>query len=291
MGRDKALMALGHRRLVEIAADAAATAGAHHIFTVGGDESALTRLGYEWLPDRWPGEGPLGGIVTALTATTSDRVLVLACDHVAAEPAAIRAVIDALGVGEADVALPVVGGRDQTLHAAWHRRCLDHLAARFADGARSVHEGLTGLDVVRIGLGDDRWVADADTPAQLLAAHPKRYHRRSAEEIPVTVTEIDVDTLEELDPTEIQLIDVREADEFEEARVRGTIHIPLGTVPDAVEALDRTRTVYVICASGGRSMRAAEFLTDAGFEAVNVAGGTKGWIASGRPVDSGPATA
>jgi molybdopterin-guanine dinucleotide biosynthesis protein A/rhodanese-related sulfurtransferase len=291
MGRDKALMALGNRRLVEIAAGAAEAAGARDIVTVGGDEDALTGLGYGWVPDRWPGEGPLGGIVTALSATSSGLVVVLACDHVAAAPEAIVAVIDALGDSAADVALPVVEGRDQTLHAAWRRRCLAPLAERFAGGARSVHEGLADLDVIRVAIADERWVADADTPAQLLAAHPKRYHRASAEEIPVTVNEIDVDTLDELDPTEIQLIDVREADEFEEARVRGTVHVALGTVPDALESLDRSRTVYVICASGGRSMRAAEFLVDAGFDAVNVAGGTKGWIASGRPVDSGPATA
>lgn len=290
MGRDKALMTLGHRRLVEIAAEAAEIAGAHRIVTVGGDEAALTRLGYVWVPDRWPGEGPLGGIITALSAATSQRVVVLACDHVAAAPDAIVAVVDALD-DDTDVAMPFVGGRDQTMHAAWHRRCLDLLSARFADGARSVREGMAGLGLVRVAIADSRWVADADTPAELLAAHPRRYHRASAEEIPVTVNEIDVDALDELDPTEIQLIDVREADEYEEARVRGTVHVPLGSVPDAIETLDRNRTVYVICASGGRSLRAAEFLVDAGFDAVNIAGGTKGWIASGRPVDSGPATA
>lgn len=284
-------MALGDRRLVQIAADAAAAAGARRLVTVGGDEAALTRLGYQWVPDRWPGEGPLGGIVTALSETTGERVVVLACDHVATRPDAIVAVVDALAAHDADVALPIAGGRDQTLHAAWNRRCLGALMTRFGEGARSVHDGLAGLRVVRVTMDDDRWVADADTPAELLAAHPKRYHLRSAEEIPVTVNEIDVDTLDELDPTEIQLIDVREADEFEEARVHGTVHVPLGTVPDALESLDRSRTVYVICASGGRSLRAAEFLVDAGFDAVNVAGGTKGWIASGRPVDSGPATA
>lgn len=290
MGRDKALMTFGSRRLVEIAADAADAAGAARVVTVGGDEAALTRLGFAWVPDRWPGEGPLGGIITALSATASDRLVVLACDHVAAAPDAIAAVVLALDE-HADVAVPVVGGRDQTLHAAWHRRCLGPLAERFANGARSVHEGIAGLGVIRVAMAGDRRIADADTPAELLAAHPRRYHRLPAEEIPVTVNEIDVDALDELDPTEIQLIDVREADEYEEARVRGTVHVPLGTVPDAVDTLGRDRTVYVICASGGRSLRAAEFLVDAGFDAVNIAGGTKGWIASGRPVDSGPATA
>lgn len=290
MGRDKALMHLGHRRLVEVAADAAAAAGAARVLTVGGDGEALSRLGLEWVPDRWPGDGPLGGILTALEAATSERVVVLACDHVAASPDAIATVVEALTDG-ADVVVPVAGGRDQTLHAAWRRACLTPLSDRFADGARSVREAIGGLAVVRIRVDDDRWLADADTPAQLLAAHPRRYHHRSSEEMDVNINEIDVDALEALGPATIQLIDVREADEYEGARVPGAALVPLGTVPDALESLERDRTVYVICASGGRSMRAAEFLADAGFDAVNIAGGTKGWIASGRPVDSGPATA
>ncbi len=290
MGRDKALLELDGRTLVELAARAAADAGAEDIVTVGGDRSALRALGFTWVPDRWPGEGPLGGIITALAATTADRVIVLACDHVAASAEAVTAVVDSLG-DRHDVAIPVVGGRDQTMHAVWHRRSVGVLEANFDDGARSVRDGLVGLAVARVPITETRWFTDADTPAQLLAAQRTRYHERSSEELQVTVNEIDVETLDALHPTEIQLIDVREADEYDEARVRGAVHVPLATVPGVVDTLDRDATVYVICASGGRSMRAAEFLVDAGFDAVNVAGGTKGWIASGRPVDSGPATA
>ena len=46
-------------------------------------------------------------------------------------------------------------------------------------------------------------------------------------------------------------------------------------------------TVYLICKSGGRSARAAEFLIPQGVEAVNVAGGTMAWTDSGRPVVAG----
>lgn len=45
--------------------------------------------------------------------------------------------------------------------------------------------------------------------------------------------------------------------------------------------------LYVICQSGGRSARAAEALTAAGARPASVAGGTAGWIRSGRPVDTG----
>ncbi|HQZ32986.1 MAG TPA: rhodanese-like domain-containing protein [Ilumatobacteraceae bacterium] len=83
------------------------------------------------------------------------------------------------------------------------------------------------------------------------------------------------------------LFDVRETNEYEDGHVRGAIHVPLGTVADNVEAFRPTggdEAVYVICRSGARSMRACEFLAGHGVEAVNVAGGTMDWLASGRSV-------
>jgi thioredoxin 1 len=47
----------------------------------------------------------------------------------------------------------------------------------------------------------------------------------------------------------------------------------------------------VICASGRRSHRVVEYLRAQGIEAVNVAGGTNGWIEAGYEVESGPSTA
>jgi rhodanese-related sulfurtransferase len=58
-------------------------------------------------------------------------------------------------------------------------------------------------------------------------------------------------------------------------------------VPDHVAAFEGSGPAYVICKSGGRSMRACEFLAQQGIEAINVAGGTMGWINSGRPVVAG----
>jgi len=45
--------------------------------------------------------------------------------------------------------------------------------------------------------------------------------------------------------------------------------------------------VHVICKSGGRSMRACEFLDEQGVDAVNIAGGTMSWVMSGRDVVMG----
>lgn len=83
------------------------------------------------------------------------------------------------------------------------------------------------------------------------------------------------------------VIDVRETDEYESGHVPGAVHVALGTVPDHVEAFRSDATVYVICRSGARSMRACEFLEQQGLETINVAGGTLDWIAGGRAVVTG----
>jgi rhodanese-related sulfurtransferase len=86
---------------------------------------------------------------------------------------------------------------------------------------------------------------------------------------------------------EVPLVDVREPDEYFEAHVPGATLIPLATVPVRDNELDKTQTQYVICRSGARSAKAAEFLIAQGFDAVNVTGGTMAWIESGEPVNTG----
>jgi rhodanese-related sulfurtransferase len=84
------------------------------------------------------------------------------------------------------------------------------------------------------------------------------------------------------------VIDVRESDEYHEGHVPGAVSIPLGSVTDSVEAFRKTVPVYVICASGGRSMRACEFLHNSGVtNVVNVAGGTMGFAALGNTLNAG----
>ena len=63
--------------------------------------------------------------------------------------------------------------------------------------------------------------------------------------------------------------------------------MPLATVPDSLGLLPEGEVVHVICAAGGRSGRAVEFLVAQGIEAVNIAGGTNAWIQTGNPVVTG----
>ncbi|MGY6497566.1 MAG: rhodanese-like domain-containing protein [Microcella sp.] len=100
--------------------------------------------------------------------------------------------------------------------------------------------------------------------------------------------EIDVDQLVQVMATGARVIDVREPDEYAEARVPGVQLIPLATIPDAVgELATHDDTVYVICRSGARSLRAADYLNANGVEAVSVAGGTMAWIQRGLDYETG----
>ena len=96
------------------------------------------------------------------------------------------------------------------------------------------------------------------------------------------VPEIDVDELEAVTAAGGRVVDVREPDEYEEAHVPGALLVPLATVPERLGDFPTSAPVYLICASGGRSRRAAEFLRANGVDAVNVAGGTKSWLAAGK---------
>ncbi len=101
------------------------------------------------------------------------------------------------------------------------------------------------------------------------------------------IQEASTATLEAALVTGAAVIDVRETDEYESGHVPGALHVALGAVPEHVDVF-RTETVsYIICRSGARSRRAAEYLAEQGIETINVAGGTLDWIAGGRPVVTG----
>ena len=97
------------------------------------------------------------------------------------------------------------------------------------------------------------------------------------------IPEIDVDELERQQAGGAPVFDVRESDEWDNARLEGATLVPLGTVPESVADFPKDRTVYVICAKGGRSARAVEFLRAEGVDAVNVAGGMGAWLKAGKP--------
>ncbi|CAN5905517.1 hypothetical protein BH23ACT2_BH23ACT2_26490 [soil metagenome] len=101
------------------------------------------------------------------------------------------------------------------------------------------------------------------------------------------VPEINIDEAARRHSADTPVLDVREPEEYVDGHVPGAVLMPLATVADRVGEVPTDREVLVICKSGGRSAKAAEHLRAQGVNAVNVAGGTQGWIDAGHRVATG----
>jgi rhodanese-related sulfurtransferase len=86
----------------------------------------------------------------------------------------------------------------------------------------------------------------------------------------------------------VPLFDVRQPEEYEAAHVPGAKLIPLADVVARAGEVPREGPVYVICGTGPRSQRAADYYRNLGIEAFNVDGGTKAWVEAGRETARGP---
>jgi glyoxylase-like metal-dependent hydrolase (beta-lactamase superfamily II)/rhodanese-related sulfurtransferase len=84
------------------------------------------------------------------------------------------------------------------------------------------------------------------------------------------------------------LLDIREPEEYLTGHVPGAENIPQADLATRLHELPRDRPLMVICQVGSRSLRAAQFLTQAGFSRVaNVDGGTRAWSSAGHPLVTG----
>jgi len=98
--------------------------------------------------------------------------------------------------------------------------------------------------------------------------------------------ELTVDELQQAlsEGRSLVLLDVREDWEFELCRIEGSIHMPLGMLPDRVGELDPAADVVAICHRGARSLQAARFLRASGVErARSLRGGLDEWAARFAP--------
>jgi rhodanese-related sulfurtransferase len=83
----------------------------------------------------------------------------------------------------------------------------------------------------------------------------------------------------------IQLIDVREDEEWAAGRITGSRHVKLGELAGAADSVDRSTPVVFVCRSGARSAMATEAFAGAGYEAHNLVGGLQAWDAAGLPLE------
>ena len=148
MGTDKATLEVDGIAMAERVSIAAHEAGASEVLFVGGPQKRASTLTGTWKKDGFPGEGPLGGVITALKVATHDAVVVLSCDMPFITSAVIASLVPPLAEAQATV------GRTDRLNwtcAAWSKsECLPSLQSVWKRNERAIHRAAVLLDVVEV---------------------------------------------------------------------------------------------------------------------------------------------
>jgi molybdopterin-guanine dinucleotide biosynthesis protein A len=164
MGQDKALLQFQGATMISHVARAVREA-AGSVVLVGNPER-YGFLGYPVIRDRLPNRGPLGGIYTALRASTTDWNLVVACDMPGISAPVLTALLDrAAQSSRRCVTATGNNGEPEPLCAVYHRGCLPALAGALRDKRFKMKDLVRELDaeaqVVEPGA-----LANVNTPAE-----------------------------------------------------------------------------------------------------------------------------
>ncbi|WP_346726884.1 rhodanese-like domain-containing protein [Bacillus suaedae] len=102
------------------------------------------------------------------------------------------------------------------------------------------------------------------------------------------IKQVEVDELKALleKKSDIVFIDVRELDEYDQGHIPGIPLIPMNTIPQFANEMDKEQTYLFICRSGGRSQNVSLYMKEQGFQHVmNYSGGMLAWTGD---VQTGP---
>jgi molybdopterin-guanine dinucleotide biosynthesis protein A len=146
-GQAKALMELGGRRIIDRITDVL-RAVTDDLLIVTNTPEAYASLRLPMVPDVFPDHGSLGGIYSGLKAATGDAAFTVACDMPFLMPEVARLVIDRAAL--ADVVVPMCGGRLETLHASYAKRCLEPIEQRLRNGRLKIAGFFDEVEVLAI---------------------------------------------------------------------------------------------------------------------------------------------
>ncbi len=171
MGTTKALIDIGGVPMAARVAAALGAAGCASVIAYGGDPDQLAPLGLPVFADRFPGSGPLGGVLGVLELVDAhqprpDGVFAVACDL----PALTGAVLDVVAQGARDhPGVDVVVARTSSIEptcAIWRLSAIERIRRCFDDGERALHTVIELLDSHEVELDPDA-LRNINTPEEL----------------------------------------------------------------------------------------------------------------------------
>jgi molybdopterin-guanine dinucleotide biosynthesis protein A len=146
------MLPMGGRRLVEWVIAALAPQVGRFLISCGQDAEPYTSLGQTTVTDLRPGDGPLGGIVSALPYVETDWLLT----HPGDAPFADGSLVGRLApTAEASgIAVPRAGAHRQNLVLLMSRQKANDLARFYELGGRAARDWLDGAHVTSVDMSD-----------------------------------------------------------------------------------------------------------------------------------------
>ncbi len=174
MGEDKAALLLDGQTLLQrtILTVSQLTTS---VTVVGSPPPESATANCRIIPDNYPGEGPLGGILTGFSCSGERMRLVLACDMPLLSCELLELLISSFD-GVSDAVVPQRGDYLEGLCALYSKSAVNKLQGFFDSGGRSIHRGLKQLNVQVIS--EEVWRDAADTPDVMSSANtPNEFER------------------------------------------------------------------------------------------------------------------
>jgi rhodanese-related sulfurtransferase len=84
--------------------------------------------------------------------------------------------------------------------------------------------------------------------------------------------------------TGASVLDIRDDEDWEEARIAGAVHHAEDVVIERLDDFPEDTAIVVVCADGERSAKLAARLREEGKEAASIDGGMDAWREAGLPV-------
>ena len=166
MGTNKANLVLDGKTLLESSVLKLKEASASSILIVGNALIEEFEIEVTVVEDRWPNEGPLGGILTALQFLqgTDLPVMIVACDFPELDTEEIGNLVKHAYLNKDSIIVPRVGGINQWMHACWPTNAEEHLHKSFSNGERAPHRAVIDYEIVVLERKKESAYFDVDTP-------------------------------------------------------------------------------------------------------------------------------
>jgi len=153
MGTDKSMLPIEGRPITEVICHRL-SACFEQILISANNKDKYEFLGFEVVPDKIPGQGPLMGIASALEASSNELNFVVACDIPNIELRHVRRVISEAVNGEPDIVIPVAGdGQYEPLFAVYRKSALRAINNVLSSGGRKISDVFTLCNVKKVDLG------------------------------------------------------------------------------------------------------------------------------------------